>query len=613
MKLLLRIANYIKPYWIYILLGSVSMLFFALTNSAMVYIIAPVIRFLFYPAQVSKEIGVSMDHIQAGTFFDKLKTLLRASYDKYLFSGNPLEILARFCLILLALMLIKNLCFWLQAFFSSYALESIIRDIRLDLYRHLQSLSMSFFNRHRTGELISRIINDTGVMNEMISLSFSNFIRDPILILVYFVFLLVLNWKLTLIILIGLPPVVFGMDRLGKHLRRYSKKCQERMADLYTHLQESLAGIKITKVFGAKETEISRFKKHLQNFFKINLKRIWVQKLSTPFNELVGTAIAVFILWYGGREVLLDKTIRPEEFIQYIFALFMIMQPLKALSNDYTSVMQGLAAAERIFSLMDTKPDISSQVGARKAEHLREKIVFENVSFAYGAENESAIEGVSFELRKGEHIAIVGPSGGGKTTIIDLMLRLYDPQEGAIYLDGTDIREFELWSYRSLFGVVTQDVILFYDTVKGNIAYGKPDATMDEIIESAKIANAHKFIMALPLGYDTIIGERGITLSGGERQRIAIARAILKNPEIIIFDEATSSLDTESERLIQEAIERLIKNRTVVTVAHRLSTVKEAHRILVIDKGRIVEEGNHESLMRTDGLYRLLYSIQFKC
>lgn len=609
MKTLLRIVKFVKPYWGYVLLSMILMLLFALTNTALLYMVAPVTKFIF---GTSAHEGITSNVSSARlSVFDNLKLLLNKSYQKYLLYGTKTQILERFCIILFLLMLFKNMCYWLQAFFSSRALESIIRDIRFALYKHIQSLSMGFFTKHRSGELVSRIINDTGLLNEMISLSISNMIKDPVSVVIYFIFLLVLNWRLTILMLVALPPILFGMDRLGRHLKRYSRKGQERMAELYAHLQETLLSMKIIKAFGTKEYEIERFKKRLDDFFKVNLKRIWVQKLSTPFNEIIGTLVAIFILWYGGKQVIEFGQVQPEEFVQYVFALLMIMQPIKALSNDYANIMQGLSAAERIFSLLDTKAEIVSYPYSRKVDGMKKRIFFDNVSFRYDNEKDFAVRNLTFELQKGETLAIVGPSGGGKTTITELMLRLYDPQEGKIYLDETDIKELELWSYRSLFGIVTQDVILFYDTIKNNIAYGLKDASMDDIIEASKIANAHNFIIRLPQGYDTVIGERGVTLSGGERQRIAIARAILRNPEILIFDEATSSLDTESELLIQQAMERVKKGRTVLVIAHRLSTVKTASRIIVIDKGRLVEEGTHDSLMQRDGLYKTLYTLQF--
>ncbi len=609
MKTFLRIFEFIKPYCGYIILSILFVLLFALMNSALLYMVAPVTKFLFGPGglpEISPPVS-SGPH----SLFDMLKELLQLSYQKYMLKGTKGEILKRFCIMIFLLMLFKNISFWLQAYFSSRALESIIRDIRFAIYKHLQTLSMGFFTKKRTGELVSRTINDTGLLNEMISLSISNLIKDPFLVVIYFVFLLVLNWRLTLLILVALPPVLFGMNKLGKHLKRYSLKGQERMAELYSHLQETLESMKIVKAFGTKEYEIQRFWRRLNEFFKVNLKRIWVQKLSTPFNEVIGTGVAIFIFWYGGKQVLELGTFRPEEFVQYIFALLMIMQPIKALANDYANIMQGLAAAERIFALIDTPPEIKSVPNAPRVKGFKECISFNNVSFWYSPDKEPALKNVTFTLHKGEILAIVGPSGSGKTTITELMLRFYDPQQGKICLDNTDIRELELWSYRSLFGLVTQDVILFYETIKGNIAYGLNDVPLEDIIEVAKIANAHDFIMRLPQGYDTIIGERGVTLSGGERQRIAIARAIIRSPEILILDEATSSLDTESEMLVQEAIERIIKGRTVLVIAHRLSTVRNAHRIIVLDKGEIVEEGNHETLIEANGLYKTLYSLQF--
>ena len=606
MKNFLRVIKYVKPYIHYIIFGAICMLFFAIINSILVYMVSPVLRFLFEQGNINQITDIPT----SGAFFDRAKLFIRHTYETYLLSGTKLDILIRFCWVLVFLVFLKNLFFWLQAFFSSYAMESIIRDIRSKLYNHIQNLKMSYFTEQRTGEVISRIMNDTNILKEMVSLTFSNVIRDPLLVLVYLFLLLILNWKLTVSMFIVIPPVVFIIDRFGKHIRRYSRKGQEFMADIYAHLQESVLGMKITRLFSAENLEKKRFLKHLNRYLKVEVKRVRVVKLLTPFNEMVGTALFIFILWFGGRSVIIYESMRPEEFLQYIFALFVTMQPIKALSNDFSNIMQGLAAAERIFSLLDTEGIDMNKKDNTAPIVLKDSLVFENVSFAYNNNSQKVIKNVDLKIKKGQRVALVGPSGSGKSTLAELVLRLYSPTEGKIKLDNRDIEDLDLIGYRGLFGVVTQETMLFRDSVRNNIAYAKEDVDENKIIQAAKIADAHNFIMRLPDGYDSMISERGLTLSGGERQRIAIARAILPDPQILVFDEATSSLDSESENEVQKALDRVMEGRTVLIIAHRLSTITSCDWIFVMDSGKIVEQGTHSDLIKRDGLYTFLFKLQ---
>lgn len=517
--------------------------------------------------------------------------------------------LKRLCLLIIIVVLLKNLFFYLQAYFIAFVQQGFIRDIRNRLYEHLHCLSLAYFHQQRTGKLISRITNDTLVLNNSVSMSFSSMIENPFLILIYLATVIIINWRLTLLVLLVAPLVLLVVAKVGRKLRKYSTRSQARMADVTSILQETISGIRVVKAFSMERFEIGKFMRETERYFRTMLKMARVRKLANPLNELLGTGVGVVILWFGGSQVLRGMVMSPDDFVLYILAIFMMMPPMKSLSGVNNRIQEGLAAAERVFQVLDTQPRIRDE-GKEEIDDLTDSIRYVGVRYGYG-EGESLLHDINLEIKAGEVVAIVGPSGVGKTTLLDLLPRFYDPQRGRIELDGRDIREIKVSSLRSLMGIVTQETILFNDTVFNNIAYGLQGLTQEEVERAAEVANAHNFILPLPQGYKTYVGDRGVKLSGGERQRIAIARAILKNPKILIFDEATSSLDAESEKLVQEAINRLIKGRTALIVAHRLSTIRDADKIVVLDEGRIVQKGSHSQLLREDGLYRRLYQLQF--
>lgn len=517
--------------------------------------------------------------------------------------------LKRLCLLIIIVVLLKNLFFYLQAYFIAFVQQGFIRDIRNRLYEHLHCLSLAYFHQQRIGKLISRITNDTLVLNNSVSMSFSSMIENPFLILIYLATVIIINWRLTLLVLLVAPLVLLVVAKVGRKLRKYSTRSQARMADVTSILQETISGIRVVKAFSMERFEIGKFMRETERYFRTMLKMARVRKLANPLNELLGTGVGVIILWFGGSQVLRGMVMSPDDFVLYILAIFMMMPPMKSLSGVNNRIQEGLAAAERVFQVLDTQPRIRDE-GKEKIDDLTDSIRYVGVRYGYG-EGESLLRDINLEIKAGEVVAIVGPSGVGKTTLLDLLPRFYDPQRGRIELDGRDIREIKVSSLRSLMGIVTQETILFNDTVFNNIAYGLQGLTQEEVERAAEVANAHNFILPLPQGYKTYVGDRGVKLSGGERQRIAIARAILKNPKILIFDEATSSLDAESEKLVQEAINRLIKGRTALIVAHRLSTIRDADKIVVLDEGRIVQKGSHSQLLREDGLYRRLYQLQF--
>ena len=414
-----------------------------------------------------------------------------------------------------------------------------------------------------------------------------------------------ISWQLFLISLVILPVSVFIISRIGLNLRKKTTKLQRQMGNLTNILQESLYGIKIVKAFGMENYENRKFKNETRSFFKTFLRKIRVQNIASPSTEFMAVLVGVVIIYYGSMFVLVDKSMRASEFMAFLFAIFQMIPPMKTMATVNNKIQESIAAGERVFELLDTEPKIKNIENPISIRSFKQNIFFDNVSFMYDDSDELVLDNINLQVNKGEIIALVGSSGGGKTTFVDLIPRFYDPI--------SDIRKYDINDLRSLLGIVTQETVLFNETVAKNIAYGLDDYPIEKIIEVAKIANAHNFITELTKGYDTIIGEQGTKLSGGQRQRISISRALLKNPPIMIFDEATSALDNESEMLVQEAIENLMKERTTFVIAHRLSTIRNADRILVLDKGKIVQQGKHDELLRDQsGIYNKLYELQFR-
>jgi subfamily B ATP-binding cassette protein MsbA len=408
-----------------------------------------------------------------------------------------------------------------------------------------------------------------------------------------------------------IPLITYIVGRIGRRLRRYSARAQEKMADMTSILQETISGIRVVKAFGMEEAETNKFFHHTGAYLRSFMKRQRAEALAPVMTEFLGAAGGLVVLYYGGMQVLSGNLLSPKWFLAFLFFMLSMIKPAKTLSQAVAKIQDGMAAGKRIFTILDTEPDIVDCDGAVDIDGIRESIEFVGVSFKYDT-SDYVLRDVGFKVSKGQVVAVVGPSGAGKSTLVDLIPRFYDPTSGSVRLDGRDLREITLKSLRRIMGIVTQETILFNDTVRNNIAYGSEDLPVESVIGAAKAANAHEFITSLPQGYDTVIGDRGVRISGGERQRLAIARAILKDPQILIFDEATSSLDTESERLVQDAIERLLSSRTNFVIAHRLSTVTNADLILVIEDGRLVEIGRHEDLIAAGKVYRRLYDLQFK-
>ncbi len=609
MPTFLRLLACVRPYWRRLVAALVCMAAFALLSSVSLGMIVPFVNVLFErDTLVGADTGALSAISSPGA--TAVKEALRARLLGLFAAATPEGALGKMCIALLAVFLIKSIFGYLQTFLMITVEQRIIRDLRDRLFSHICRLSLSFFHGKRTGLLISRVTNDVTLVKGALVASFANLFREGLLALLYLGIAVWVSWKLSLITFVVLPPILFLIVRVGQRLRKRSARIQEKMADITATLQESITGARVVRAFGMEEYEERRFFQHTREYFRTFVRMETLGALAGPLTEYLGVIGVVVVIWYGGRQVLLDGSVSPDWFLIFLAATLSTMQPLKKLSQANNELQVGLAAASRVFSLLDTMPSVVSRPGAPAADGFRDRIEYRGVRFHYDTGDE-VLRGIDLTIRRGEIVAVVGPSGAGKSTLLDLLPRFYDPTAGAVTIDGQNLRDLEVKSVRRLMGIVTQETILFNDTVRNNIAYGLEGARDEDVEAAARAANAHGFIAGLPNRYDTPVGERGTRLSGGERQRIAIARAILKNPPILILDEATSSLDTESERLVQEAIEHLLKGRTVLVIAHRLSTVRNADRIIVMEKGAIVEQGTHDELMKLGGTYRHLYDIQF--
>ena len=542
---------------------------------------------------------------------NRAKQRLRTWFEHFFLFGDPIRSLTRICLALLVVFLLKNAVDYLQSVLTIYVEQAVIRDLRNEVYAHLHSLSLAFFHSRRTGSLLSRFTNDISLVRGALAAGFSNLIKSSLLLAVCLFWIFWTSWRLALVSLIVVPPSLLLIVWLGRKLRRRSSITQERMGDLNAILQETLTGIRVVKAFAMEDFEQRKFERASQGYFRAFVKQRRLGNAAGPLSEYLGVVAAVAVLWYGGREILLTRAIEPQQFFIFLFAMLQLMSPLKSLSNVNATLQEGLAAAVRIFRILDTEPTVVSKPGGRRASGIRDGVEFEGVSFRYG-QGPEVLRDVTFRIEAGEVVALVGPSGSGKSTLADLLARFYDPTAGRILVDGVDLREYDLASWRSLLGVVTQEPILFHDSVWHNIAYGVTDADEAAVHRAARAAHADRFVRDMPEGYASQIGERGVRLSGGERQRVAIARAIFKDPRLLLLDEATSSLDSQSELLVQEALEALFTGRTVLVIAHRLSTIQRADRIVVVDQGRIVQTGTHAELVGMPGLYQKLHRLQFR-
>ncbi|HKO15007.1 MAG TPA: ABC transporter ATP-binding protein [Gemmatimonadaceae bacterium] len=538
-------------------------------------------------------------------------TILNRTIGALLDPNDKMGSLLHVMFIILAAVALKNFFVWLSGNLGAQLQEYVTRDLRDAVYTHLQRLPLGFYTRTKVGQVISRVLSDTDQTKQVITYLVTQSFQSAALLVAYIALLTSISLQLTLLALVVAPAVIGALQPLLRRLRRGYRRLRDDYGEMTSILQEAVSGIRLVKSYRAESYEEQRFLHASDQFSAGMMKVTRVAYLSQPITEMLGTFVAVAILYIGARMVLVSGTLQSAQLITFLVVVMRLLQPLKQLSQIPTTAQQALAASERIFEIIDAPTERDLDRGTRVIDGFREAVTFEHVSFAY--EQEPVLSDISFTARKGDVVALVGPSGAGKSTLVDLIPRFYEVTGGHILVDGIDSRDIGLASLRSLTGIVSQDTVLFNDTVRHNVAYGAAGRFTDTQIEAAaRAANAHQFIAELPQGYDTILGERGTRLSGGQRQRIAIARALLIDPPILILDEATSSLDTESERLVQEAIDRLLAGRTVFVIAHRLSTVTHADTILVLDRGRIVERGTHDQLLARRGAYFRLYTMQFR-
>ncbi len=564
-----RLFKLIIPYWHIVLLSTVAAIVYVALNSISVWLTATLIHNVLADFTELARQQAAWESAPSLSANDRLKYWT----NMLILRDTPLESLKVLCLSILFIFIGKNIFLYIKNILIAFVQFKMSTELRNRLYKHIHNLSLGFFHRKRSGEISSVVINDVGIVEQALTTSFQKLFVEPINILAFSALLFIISWKLTLISLIIIPIAAIAIVFIGKSIRRKTERTQVKIANIMDILTETLTSMRIVKAFVMETVEIRKFLGETRNYFKLLIRRSRLQFLANPTTELIGVTIGVSLLWIGGTEVILQKGLAADDFIRFILILFSMLVPVRMLNNVNIELQIGAAGGERIFNILDE-------------QH------------------------VSFSIQKGEAIALVGPSGSGKSTIADLIPRFYDVNEGGIYIDGTDVKEVSVKSLRKLMGIVTQETILFNDTVRGNIAYGMDAVPDASVIEAAKAANALEFIEDMPDRFDTFIGERGVKLSGGQRQRFAIARALLKNPPILILDEATSALDTESEKLVQEAIDHLMQDRTVLVIAHRLSTIKNANTILSVEKGRIVESGSHDELLEKGGLYSRLHQLQ---
>lgn len=544
--------------------------------------------------------------------FKEAKQAISSNFNGYLKRGPVGEILLMVVVFIAIGVTVKTMSEYARRIiFLNLNLRTMTR-VRTDMYDKVMTFSMPFFNEHKAGKLINRVVGEVNVIQDIIITNASGLITNSVLILFYFAMILWIDWKLTAVLIICFAPLVFLLDKLAHYLKSFQRKLQEILGDMLSTAQEAFAGIRLVISTNTQGFEAERYRESVKRLQKTSLKIGKYDLLAAPISELITTLIGLGIIVYAlkSRVMNLDSQMTSGDFVVYVAFMFSMMKPIKDLNGLFISLQRGMVVAGRVFEIMDTQTTIPEKDNAVDLKEFKDKIEFKSVTFGY-LKDTQVLKNLSFTIRKGEVLALVGSSGGGKTTIADMLSRLYDPDSGAIYIDGYDLRDLTLKSLRNKLGIVTQETILFHDSVRNNIAYGLGSVSLNEIEKAATVANAMEFIGSLPQGFDTIIGDRGTKLSGGQRQRLCIARAVLRNPEILIFDEATSALDNESEAKVQVAIDNLIKNRTAIVIAHRLSTIKRASKIAVVDKGQLIEMGSHSELIALGGAYARLYNMQF--
>lgn len=597
------LKRFIPPYKKQLILNFLFNLLSALFTVFSVTMMIPILDILF---ETSKDVSELVPwEVNLGAIKHNIYYYITVFKNE---NGAGLTLLFVGLFVIIATML-KVGFYYLGAYEAVYIRNGVVKDIREQIFSKILKLALPFFSEERKGDIISRITGDVTEVENSIMSSLDMFLKNPIIILVLLVSMLVMSPSMTLFILLVLPVAGFIIGRVGKSLKKVSREGQDKMGEILTVVEETLGGLRIIKAFNAEKKMNARFYTELHDYKSIMNRLMRRRELAHPLSELLGTIVIIIVVWYGGT-LILDKNseLSGPEFIAYIAIFYQIINPAKAFTTALYSIQKGLASMDRIDKILHADVTIPQAPDAKPVSTLKDSIEYRNVTFAY--EEKVVLNNVSLKIEKGKTIALVGQSGSGKTTFVDLLPRFYDVNEGQILIDGVDLRDLKLHDLRDLMGNVNQEAILFNDSIFNNIAFGVENTSMPEVIAAAKVANAHDFIIETEHGYDTIIGDRGSKLSGGQRQRLSIARAILKNPPVLILDEATSALDTESERLVQDALENLMKNRTSVVIAHRLSTVRNADLICVFHEGEIVERGTHDELIALDGRYKRLHSMQ---
>ncbi len=604
-KTYMRLLGFARPIKKYAIPYGIYSLLYALFNSLTFMLIIPILNTMFddgfSPEYVEKLPPVELNQEYLTTLFNYTYSHLFDTYDRQ----NVLLLLAAVAIIISFL---SNLFRYLGSWTIENMRTRTLQKMRNEMFSRVMDMNVGYFSDQRKGDIISKITSDVGVVQFCITNTLQVSFREPFLIIGYIVMMIAISWELAIFSVLFLPLVALLIGNIVKRLRHPARTNQKRMGEMVSTLDESLSGIKVIKSYNATEYIKQKYYDISADLARLTLSMARRQQLASPMSEFLGITAVGVILVFGGALVS-RGALDPGGFIAFVAIFSQITRPVRTFIDQFANINQGIAAGERIFSIIDTKPEIEDKPDARELKGLRDKIEFRHVHFSYDGTRE-VIDDISFEIRRGQTVALVGPSGGGKSTLSELLPRFYDPTSGEILIDGISLRDYTQDSVRAHMGVVAQDTVLFNDTIEGNIAMGRPSATHEEIVEAAKVANADSFIRECPEGYDTNIGDRGVKLSGGQRQRLSIARAVLKNPDILILDEATSALDTESEKLVQDALNNLLKGRTSVVIAHRLSTIHNADKIIVVDHGRIAEQGTHAELMARNGIYAKLIEMQ---
>lgn len=609
MKPLQRILNFAKPHQKYLYGSIIFNILYSALNIFSVATMLPILGLMF---GTMERIDTSKEPVYSGKFaevFSYAKDWAYYEIQKSIDVYGAAKILAILCGVTAFAFLLRNLFRYLGAFLLVNYRVGITKDLRTAMYNKFLKLPVSFFTEKRKGDMMSRISNDIGAVESGIMGSLVDVVNAPFMIISSLVTLFLLSPKLTLFSLLVFPVMGWLISAVGKSLKRHATSAQEELGNLFSLVDETLKSSKVIKIFNADKILKNRFNSTTDNWKRYSIAMSRRREMASPMSEFLGSVTILLITWFAGIQILNEKTMDPETFLVFIAMFFQILEPAKKLSNAFSSIQGGMASLDRVSEVLDYDLKVEEIAYPKAISGLNDKIEFKNIGFYYDKDN-VILKDFSLTLPKGKTIALVGQSGSGKTTIANLLTRFYDVSEGEILVDGVNIKELSLEQYRNLLGMVTQESVLFNDSVYNNILMGKPDATREEVISAAKVANADAFISQLPEGYDTTIGDDGNKLSGGQKQRVSIARAVLKNPPIMILDEATSALDTESERLVQLALENMMENRTSLIIAHRLSTIQKADLIVVMERGNIVEQGTHQELLTQNGIYKKLVDLQ---